>query len=236
MGGSPDDRSVLGSLISNHLVLAGEACETKMPAMVNGAALSGENAVEKLLANCKKTKPNLLIVGAGAAGIFAARHAKKIFPDLELTHVEASDRIGGRVHTVDMALPGEPPGKYLVDGGATWLQQFPDNHLVAIAKEAGLNLISTDFHRSTCGVADQSDISDLNEIVDELADHFVSATDDGDVSVAKAAHEFILGLPSHKKKLAQLALAGDINSDMGECLHETSAKWSMNEPGTKHTC
>jgi hypothetical protein len=34
VGGSPEDRYVLGSKISNRLILAGEACHVKYPAMV----------------------------------------------------------------------------------------------------------------------------------------------------------------------------------------------------------
>jgi hypothetical protein len=67
---------------------------------------------------CKKTKPiytDVLVIGAGMAGIRAAARIHEVAPDLEVTVLEATDRIGGRVESF-----------YTNDGivlqkGANWL-------------------------------------------------------------------------------------------------------------------
>ncbi|HET6619369.1 MAG TPA: FAD-dependent oxidoreductase [Dongiaceae bacterium] len=72
---------------------------------------------------------DLLIVGAGAAGIGAARAAARA----GLSHqvIEASHRIGGRAYTEDLA-PGVP-----FDLGCHWLHSSDINPLVAEADRLG---------------------------------------------------------------------------------------------------
>jgi len=72
---------------------------------------------------------DLVIIGAGAAGIGAARAAAKA----GLTHqvIEASHRIGGRAYTEDLA-PGVP-----FDLGCHWLHWSDINPLVAEADRLG---------------------------------------------------------------------------------------------------
>jgi monoamine oxidase len=79
---------------------------------------------------------DLVIIGAGAAGIGAARAATKA----GLTHqvIEASHRIGGRAYTEDLA-PGVP-----FDLGCHWLHTSDINPLVAEADRLGF-VIDRDF-------------------------------------------------------------------------------------------
>src|SRR3954451_5176492 len=72
---------------------------------------------------------SLVVVGAGAAGLAAAERALSLGLDVVL--VEASDRIGGRVQTVN-----HESGQHW-DLGAHWLHQAPVNPLVPIADEQG---------------------------------------------------------------------------------------------------
>src|SRR5687767_15083220 len=64
--------------------------------------------------------PQVIVVGAGAAGLAAARHlsAHGIRVDL----IEARDRIGGRIHTVDRPTlsPIELGADFLDGPGPAW--------------------------------------------------------------------------------------------------------------------
>jgi monoamine oxidase len=72
--------------------------------------------------------PDVVIIGAGAAGIGAARAL--LARGLSVAVLEARDRVGGRAVTV--SLRGHP-----VDLGAHWLHAGPINPLVALALARG---------------------------------------------------------------------------------------------------
>jgi polyamine oxidase len=78
----------------------------------------------------------VIIVGAGFAGIGAARVLLDAGYDVRV--LEARDRTGGRVHTVEAF--GKP-----FDLGATWLHGGPGNPLKAIAARAGIPTRDSDY-------------------------------------------------------------------------------------------
>ena len=86
----------------------------------------------------RPSKPDVLILGAGAAGLAAARAC--LARGLACTVLEARDRAGGRVLT-DHSL-GWP-----VDLGATWLHAAARNPLAALARELGFPLLNHDDQR-----------------------------------------------------------------------------------------
>src|SRR5690606_28965448 len=73
--------------------------------------------------------PDLVIVGAGAAGLAAAREAMAL--GLSVIVLEAKDRVGGRAHT-DTEWPG-----LAWDRGASWIQNAHHNPFARYAEEAG---------------------------------------------------------------------------------------------------
>lgn len=79
----------------------------------------------------------VVIIGAGAAGIAAARRLVDWQRDVIV--LEARDRVGGRAWTSDAGL-GLP-----WDRGAQWLHNGRDNPLRAEARAAGLSLVESDF-------------------------------------------------------------------------------------------
>ena len=78
-----------------------------------------------------KDRVDVAIVGAGAAGIAAARRLM-VRDALSVLVVEAADRIGGRAHTVAAAGSGAP-----MDLGCAWLHSALTNVWTGIAEESG---------------------------------------------------------------------------------------------------
>src|SRR5215472_14398219 len=75
---------------------------------------------------------DVLVIGAGAAGLAAARTLSE--QGLSLAILEARDRIGGRIHTI------RPPGSSLpVELGAEFVHGRPPQ-IFEIARAAGLTL------------------------------------------------------------------------------------------------
>lgn len=72
---------------------------------------------------------DVAVIGAGAAGLAAAREAKAL--GLSVAVIEAKDRIGGRAHT-DTTTLGLP-----WDRGAMWMQNAARNPFVAEAERLG---------------------------------------------------------------------------------------------------
>ena len=77
---------------------------------------------------------DVAIVGAGAAGIAAAR---RLLPhrDLSVLVIEAADRIGGRAHTVEAVGSGAP-----MDLGCAWLHSALTNVWTGIAEDSGFTV------------------------------------------------------------------------------------------------
>lgn len=82
---------------------------------------------------------DVVIIGAGAAGIAAARHLQATRPDLSILLLEAGDRLGGRAWTV--GLP-DVAGAAL-DLGCGWLHGARTNAWTAIAGQVGLTVDHT---------------------------------------------------------------------------------------------
>ncbi len=88
------------------------------------------------LAKARGGRGRILVVGAGVAGLAAARElARRGF---EVTVLEARERIGGRIWT-DRSLGAA------VDLGASWVQGTRGNPIAALARELGAETRVTDY-------------------------------------------------------------------------------------------
>ena len=85
------------------------------------------------LAQSLPTVSDVVVVGAGAAGLAAARRLQK--RGLTVLVAEAGDRVGGRAWTADVGF-GAP-----VDMGCSWVSGSDKNSLVKIARRGGFTLI-----------------------------------------------------------------------------------------------
>ncbi|HWZ68178.1 MAG TPA: NAD(P)/FAD-dependent oxidoreductase [Stellaceae bacterium] len=77
---------------------------------------------------------DVAVIGAGAAGIGAARRLREAGV-VSLLVLEARDRVGGRVNTIE-------PAGFPLDRGAEWLHSADRNPLSPIAKSLGLSVHS----------------------------------------------------------------------------------------------
>ncbi|HWT58300.1 MAG TPA: NAD(P)/FAD-dependent oxidoreductase [Rhizobium sp.] len=89
--------------------------------------------------NGKGVEQDVVIIGAGAAGIAAARRLQAIRPDLSILLLEAGDRLGGRAWSI--GLPGA--SDIALDLGCGWLHGARTNAWTGIADEVGLTVDRT---------------------------------------------------------------------------------------------
>src|SRR5262245_34025778 len=75
---------------------------------------------------------DVAVIGAGAAGIGAARRLHEVGMASVLV-LEARDRLGGRVNTIE-------PAGFPLDRGAEWLHSADRNPLSPIAKQLGFSV------------------------------------------------------------------------------------------------
>lgn len=138
VGASPDTRRSVGEPVNSRLILAGEATHPEQAGMTHGAYEEGLRAAEWSLAQGHR---NVVVVGAGMAGLSAARHLQDA--GVNCVVIEARKRIGGRIDSTPIG--GEATGEL----GANWLQQGQRNTLRPLAKKLGLQLVPTDFNDPT---------------------------------------------------------------------------------------
>jgi monoamine oxidase len=79
-----------------------------------------------------RNKSNIIIIGAGVAGLTAAKLLHEDGFDVMI--LEAKNRVGGRTHTIDL-------GGTKADAGASWIHYKNGNPITYIAQEYGFEII-----------------------------------------------------------------------------------------------
>src|ERR1700712_2011141 len=85
------------------------------------------------LVGVRQPVERVIVVGAGIAGLTVANALTR--SGVECVVLEARERTGGRLHTVDL-------GGSLVDLGASWIHHPDGNPLAAFVEEAGIDVRS----------------------------------------------------------------------------------------------
>jgi monoamine oxidase len=106
---------------------------------------------------------DVLVIGAGAAGLAAAAELARA--GLHVQVLEARERVGGRVHSVQLEAatadggtqPRQQAAEVVVDAGAAWLHKGDDpaHPTALLAKHLGLHLARTDWDSATNVVFDR---------------------------------------------------------------------------------
>jgi len=110
-----------------------------------------------VLPYCKKQNTeenknkNIIVIGAGIAGLAAARKLTDL--GFNVTVLEASNRVGGRIKSVD--LDGNK-----VDHGASWIHGTRNNPLHSYANSLNLEMLSTDYDSGYLYDIDGTEITD----------------------------------------------------------------------------
>jgi monoamine oxidase len=86
---------------------------------------------------------DIVVIGAGAAGIAAARRLAGT--GLSVCVLEARDRVGGRAHTLDHRLVAHRQGSVEVglDMGCGWLHSADENVLATLGRQTGFTIDET---------------------------------------------------------------------------------------------
>ncbi|PIK56469.1 putative flavin-containing monoamine oxidase A [Apostichopus japonicus] len=77
---------------------------------------------------------DVVIIGAGIAGLTAAYRIKKLFPKCSVLVLEAKDRVGGRTYTVDLTAAN---GTDKWDLGGQWVCRH-QHHILWLLEELGI--------------------------------------------------------------------------------------------------
>ena len=191
VGFDPNMKKPLTLPLSDNFMFAGEACTIEYSTTVHGAALTGVKAAN-FMSEDMKDDDTVVIIGCGSAGTFAASEMKRLKPNSKIIIIEGRDRIGGRVHSINLSpnggttedktpelgatiLEDNKDGSVRVDLGATWLHCCNEeimgretNWLVHEAKELGLKLIASDFTKPMGAASDTIPTGDVHSLEGEL--------------------------------------------------------------------
>ena len=180
------------------------------------------------------TRPveRVVVVGAGIAGLTVANalaHA-----GVESVVFEARDRIGGRLHTIDLA--GTP-----VDMGGSWIHHPVGNPMRAFADQVGVSCHNGDplprLGGYDCGEGRRLSTAEVAASLAMQFDAFPAALDrlrlelGPDASAAAAIDAFVAGagLAADSARRERQALRAMIEADAADLSERQSLRWLWNE-------
>ena len=176
------------------------------------------------------TRGRVIVIGAGLAGLAAARSLK--VHGYEVLVLEGRDRIGGRIHTSTQweDLP--------LDLGASWIHETRGNPLTALAAEAKATLLETSYDSSIAYDTDGSELSASDEaLLDELREQveaILERAQDGpaDQTLREALASLVgTDAPASTRRLVRFIISSEIETEYAGSAGELSAYWYDNMGG-----
>ena len=170
----------------------------------------------------------VVVVGAGIAGLAAASRLRRA--GIACVVLEARDRIGGRLHTVDLA--GVP-----VDLGGSWIHHPIGNPLSALCDEYGIARDPGDpmpslsaYDRVERRLLDRAEIDTWFRVVIDAFEEAVEALRDRlgpDATALDAIEAFIAerGFVGADARRARQGLLAEIEADAGDRADNQSLRW-----------
>jgi monoamine oxidase len=125
VGATPDDRKILGTLINQRLVFAGEHTSVEYPGTMHGAYNSGHDAAHQLIA--AHAPGSVVVVGAGISGLNAAQELQRV--GWTVTVLEATTAVGGRARTQQLA------NGLTIHPGAAWIHGPIGNPIAELGQQ-----------------------------------------------------------------------------------------------------
>lgn len=157
----------------------------------------------------------VIIVGAGAAGLSAAQQLQT--HGVEYVVLEARDRVGGRVHTLE----GKQAGYEL---GAAWFHEVPDNKLVSLAEDNEFDFVFDDQNTVAYDSESKLDQAALPAFADKF-DAFRESRP-ADDTLEQVASAFVADQKGDDKRLAK-AVAYRLALKSGVHLSQLGAHWGL---------
>jgi polyamine oxidase len=174
----------------------------------------------------------VVVVGAGIAGLTVANALAH--GGVECVVVEARDRIGGRLHTADLA--GSP-----VDMGGSWIHTPVGNPMRAFAEHAGVPCRSAnplpELAGFDCGEGRRLSAAEVEASLSMQLEGFPEARDrllaelGPDASAADGIEAFVAGagLAPGPARRARQALRALIEAESASLTEDQSLRWMWNE-------
>lgn len=109
------------------------AVETTIPRLLSPAPPAAA-AATTTTSSAKQQQVDVVIIGAGLAGLAAAEHVRRA--GLSCVVLEARDRVGGKTWSAPLA-----KGDGVIDLGAAWINDTNQSRMIALARRFGAELI-----------------------------------------------------------------------------------------------
>jgi monoamine oxidase len=186
---------------------------------------------DQVLAKDSTNDERILVIGAGLAGLAAARQLKDHGYDVFV--IEARDRIGGRIWT-STKWPDMP-----LDLGASWIHGMIGNPITELAKEAKATLVNTSYDRNIIYDTDGKELSDAkSEQLAQLQQQFEQAMRraqeaDRDVSIQSVVDRLLreLNASDETKHMLNFLICGSIEHEYAGSVRNMSAQWYDSSDG-----
>lgn len=181
----------------------------------------------------------IAIVGGGFAGIAAARSISAL-PNFHVTLLEASSRLGGRIHSVSCGLN---PDSFAVELGATFLHGEEGNSLYELARDKQLVMkdceipskqVQRTLHLLSNGEEIPSDEYErISDIFTDLSEEMILCSEKEDWSyVATSNSEWakngVIEPPSSVSEYIRsrfMSITSTCNSVKGDCQEYSTVSW-----------